>query len=104
MQDSVGNEENEYPVPDLNKTIINVTKEPSEIHIKTLKENILEDMTEKFIEKTLDVVNQNVQDAFKKFEDTKNKEHEKTQKQIKELREEFNKHKLKQRHYKKRER
>jgi hypothetical protein len=36
-QDSVGNEENGYPVPDLNKTMINVTKEPSDIHIKTLK-------------------------------------------------------------------
>jgi hypothetical protein len=29
IQDSVGNEENRYPVPDLNKTMINVTKEPS---------------------------------------------------------------------------
>jgi hypothetical protein len=38
------------------------------------------------------MVNQNVQDALKKFQDTKNKEHEKTQKQIKELREDFNKH------------
>jgi hypothetical protein len=27
---SVGNEENGYPVPDLNKTMINVTKEPSD--------------------------------------------------------------------------
>jgi hypothetical protein len=26
----VGNEENGYPVPDLNKTMINVTKEPSD--------------------------------------------------------------------------
>jgi hypothetical protein len=41
IQDSVGNEENEYPVPDLNKTMINITKEPSDIHIKTLKEEIL---------------------------------------------------------------
>jgi hypothetical protein len=28
-QDSVRNEENGYPVPDPNKTMINVTKEPS---------------------------------------------------------------------------
>jgi hypothetical protein len=27
IQDSVRNEENGYPIPDLNKTIINVTKE-----------------------------------------------------------------------------
>jgi hypothetical protein len=38
------------------------------------------------MEKILDVVNQNVQDAPKKFQDTKNKEYEKTQKQINELR------------------
>jgi hypothetical protein len=35
---SVGNEEKGYPVPDLNKTMIIVTKEPSDAHIKTLKE------------------------------------------------------------------
>jgi uncharacterized protein involved in exopolysaccharide biosynthesis len=44
------------------------------------------------MEKILDMVNQNVQDALKKFQDTKNKEHEKTQKQIRELRKDFNKH------------
>jgi hypothetical protein len=48
MQDTVGNEENVYPVPDLNKTMINVTKKPNDTHIKTLKEEILEDITEKF--------------------------------------------------------
>jgi hypothetical protein len=37
------------------------------------------------MEKILDKVNQNVQDALKKFQDTKNKEYEKTQKQINEL-------------------
>jgi uncharacterized protein involved in exopolysaccharide biosynthesis len=52
----------------------------------------LEEITEKLINKILDMVNQNVQDAFKKFQDTKNKEHEKTQKQINELREDLNKH------------
>jgi uncharacterized protein involved in exopolysaccharide biosynthesis len=44
------------------------------------------------MEKILDVVNQNVQDALKKFQDTKNKEYEKTQKQINELRGALNKH------------
>jgi hypothetical protein len=33
----------------------------------------------------LDMVNQNVQEALKKFQDTKNKEYDKTQKQINEL-------------------
>jgi hypothetical protein len=31
--------------------VINVTKDPSEKHIKTLKEENLEDITEKFMEK-----------------------------------------------------
>jgi hypothetical protein len=75
IQDSVGNEENEYPVPDPNKTMINVTREPSNTHKKKpLKEEILEEI----MEKILDTVNQKVQDALKKFQDTKNKEHEKT--------------------------
>jgi hypothetical protein len=39
-------------------------------------------ITEKFMEEILDVVNQNVQDALKKFQDTKNKDPEKTQTQI----------------------
>jgi esterase/lipase len=51
----------------------------------------LEEISEKFMEKILDIVNQNVHDALKKFQDTKNKEHEKIQKQINELREDFNK-------------
>jgi hypothetical protein len=42
---------------------------------KTFKEEILEEISEKFMGKTLDKVNQNVQDALKKFQDTKNKEH-----------------------------
>jgi hypothetical protein len=37
------------------------------------------------MEMILHAVNQNVQDALKKFQDTKNKDYEKTQKQIKEL-------------------
>jgi hypothetical protein len=45
---------------------------------KTLKEEILEEIAEKLLEKILDLTNWNVQDALKKFQDTKNKEHEKT--------------------------
>jgi hypothetical protein len=36
--------------------------------------------------------NQNVHDGLKKFQDTKNKEHEMIQKQMKELREDLNQH------------
>jgi hypothetical protein len=38
------------------------------------------------------MVKKNAQDALKKFQDTKNKEHEKTQKQIKKLSEHFSEH------------
>jgi molecular chaperone DnaK (HSP70) len=81
-----------YPVPDPNKTMINDTKEPSNAHKNTLKEEILQEITENFMEKILHMVNQNVQDALKKFQDTKNKEYEKTQKQINELRGAIKKH------------
>jgi chromosome segregation ATPase len=52
----------------------------------------MQEITEKLMEKILDMENQKAQDAFKKFQDTKTKEHEKTQKLINELREDFNKH------------
>jgi hypothetical protein len=86
IQDSGENEENGYLVPELNKTMINITKELSNAHKKILKEEIWEEISEKFMEEILDMVKQNLQDALKKFQDTKNKEHEITQKQIKELR------------------
>jgi hypothetical protein len=41
------------------------------------------------MEKILEVVNQNVQYALQKFQDTKNEEHEKKQKQINELNKDF---------------
>jgi uncharacterized protein Yka (UPF0111/DUF47 family) len=44
------------------------------------------------MEVLLDMVNQNVQEALKKFQDTKNKEYKKTQKQINELIGVLNKH------------
>jgi hypothetical protein len=60
--------------------MINATQEPGDTHKKkNLKEIILAEITEKFMEKILDMVNQNGQDALKKFQDSKNKEHEKTQ-------------------------
>jgi hypothetical protein len=49
------------------------------------------------MEKILHMVNQIVQDALKKFQDPKNKEQEKIQKQINELRGDFNTTKVKQR-------
>jgi hypothetical protein len=68
IQDSEGNEENGYPVIDLNKTKINDTKEPNDVNKSILKEEILQVITENFMEMLLDMVNQNVQEAFKKFQ------------------------------------
>jgi hypothetical protein len=45
----------------------NNTKELSNVHKNTLKEEI----TENFMEKILDIVKQNGQDGLKKFQDTK---------------------------------
>jgi acetolactate synthase small subunit len=67
-------------------------KEHNDAHNSTLKDEILQVVTEDFMEMLLDVVNQNVQEALKKFQVTKNKEYEKTQKQINELIGALNKH------------
>jgi hypothetical protein len=71
IQDSEGNEENGYPVPDSNKTKINNAKESNDAHKNTLKEELLQVITENFREMLLDMVNQNVQEALKKFQDNK---------------------------------
>jgi hypothetical protein len=82
VQDSEGKEENRYPDPDLNKTKINYAKEPNKAHKNTLKVEILQPITENFMEMLLDMVNQNIQEALKKLQVNKNKEYEKTQKQM----------------------
>jgi uncharacterized protein YdeI (BOF family) len=66
-QNSEGNEENGYLVPDSNKIKINNAKEPNNNHKNTLKDEILQVITANFIEMLLDMVNQNVQEALKKF-------------------------------------
>jgi uncharacterized spore protein YtfJ len=50
---------------------------PNETHKNNLKEDILPLLNENFIEKILDMVNQNVQATLKKFQDNKNREFEK---------------------------
>jgi predicted flavoprotein YhiN len=92
QEDLEGEKENEYPVPDPNRTMINVTNELSDSHKKNLQEEIMEEITEKLMEKLQDTINQKEQDALKKFQDTTNKKLEKTHKQLNEFREEFNKH------------
>jgi hypothetical protein len=49
IEDLLGNEENEYPVPDPNETMINVTTEFSDTHKKSLNEEIMGEITEKLM-------------------------------------------------------
>jgi hypothetical protein len=57
MEDLMRNEENEYPVPDPNRTMINITNDLSKAHKKSLKEEIMDEITEKLMEKLQDMVN-----------------------------------------------
>jgi hypothetical protein len=91
IQVSEGNEEKRYPVLDSNKTKTNDMKKPNNVYKNNVKEEILQVITENFMEMIPDVVNQNVQESLKKFQDTKNKEYE-TQKRKSELIATLNKH------------
>jgi gas vesicle protein len=90
VQKTEGNEENSDP--DSIKTKINSSKEPNEDHKNNLKEEILQVINENFIEMILDMVNQDVQETLKKFQDNKNREFEKAQEDIKETIEALYKH------------
>jgi hypothetical protein len=83
LQDLERNKENRYSDPDSNKTKINYTKEPNESHKNTLKEDILQVINENFIQMLLDIVNQNVQEALKKFQEDKNNLRKHKNKQMK---------------------
>jgi hypothetical protein len=71
VHDSEGNEENRYPVPDFNKTKIYYPEEPNKAHKNTLKKELLQEITENFMEMLLERVNQNVQEVLNKFKTTK---------------------------------
>jgi hypothetical protein len=86
VQEPDGNEENRCPDPNSNKTKINYAKKPSEAPKNTLKKETLQVINENFIVMILDMVKQNLHETLKKFQDNKNKEYEKAQKQIKETR------------------
>jgi hypothetical protein len=57
-----------------------------------LKEEILQVIKENFIQMVLDMINQNVQETLKKFQDNRNREFEKSQEQIRETIEALYKH------------
>jgi molecular chaperone DnaK (HSP70) len=96
---SEGNEENGYPVPDSYKDRLQnkdklqqgIPRNPQE-HCERRNPVVV---TENLMDMLLDTVNQNVKEALKKFQDTKNKKYEKTQKQINELIGTLNKHQSK---------
>jgi hypothetical protein len=92
LQEPEGNEENRYSHPYSNKRKINYAKEPNEAHKNNLKEDILQVLNENFIEKMQDMVNQNVQETLKKFQDNKNGEFEKAKEEIRETIEALYKH------------
>jgi hypothetical protein len=75
----VRNEENGYPVPDPNKTMMNIINDPSDTHKKSQKKEIMEEVTEKLTGKILDMVIQKAQDAFKKQQIKKLKRHRNNQ-------------------------
>jgi hypothetical protein len=77
------------------KQRLNYAKNPNKAHKNILKEEILQVITENFREKLLDMVNQNIQEALRKFQEDKNKEYEKTQKEINEIIGALNKNKMK---------
>jgi molecular chaperone DnaK (HSP70) len=87
-----GNEENKYLDPDSNKMKINYAKEPNEVHKNNLIEEMLQVINEYFIEMIMVMVNQNVQETLKKFQDNKNREFEKAKEEIKETIEALYKH------------
>jgi hypothetical protein len=58
---------------------INYAKDPNEAYKNIQKEEFLQVINENFIEMRLDMVNQNVQETLKKFQDNKNTELEKEQ-------------------------
>jgi uncharacterized phage infection (PIP) family protein YhgE len=92
VQEPEGNEKNRSPDPDSNETKINYDKEPNKAHKNILKEDILQVINENFIRMMLDIVNQNVQETLKKFQDNKNREFKRAQEQIKKTIEALYKH------------
>jgi hypothetical protein len=63
----------------------------------------MQEINENFIEMILDMVNQNVQETLKKFQDNKNREFEKAQGQVKETIEPLYKHQSETKNTKNRE-
>jgi hypothetical protein len=73
MEGLVGNEENEYTVPDPNRTMINMNNELNDVHKKFLKEKIMKELIEILKEKVQEMDEQDKQDELKKYHYMTNK-------------------------------
>jgi hypothetical protein len=69
----VGNEDNECPVSEPNRTMINIANELKYVHKKILKEEIMDEITKIVMEKLQERVKQSVQNEFKQYQDITNK-------------------------------
>jgi predicted nuclease with TOPRIM domain len=87
----VGNKENDYSIPDSNRMMINMANEFNNIHKEFLKQDIKNELIEILMEKLQEMVKQNIQNQLKECQDITNRKLEKTQKQLNELTEDFNK-------------
>jgi hypothetical protein len=83
IEDLVQNEENEYPVPDPNRTMINIPMSSVTPTKKSLTEETVDKINEKLREKLQNTINQKVQGALKKYQDPTDKKLENTKKQLK---------------------
>jgi hypothetical protein len=70
--------------------MIPLTSELSDVHKNYLKEEIMEQIIEKLMEKLHVMVKEKVQSELKKYQYTTNNKFVKIQKQLNELREDFN--------------
>jgi hypothetical protein len=68
-----------------------MTSELNGFHKKCLKQEIISELTEIPLEKLQELVKQNVQEELKQYQHSTNKNLEKTQIQLNELREDINK-------------
>jgi predicted transcriptional regulator len=65
IEDLVGNEENEHPVPDAKRIMINMTTELHDVHKEFLKKEIMNEFIEVLMEKLQENVKENIKSNSK---------------------------------------
>jgi hypothetical protein len=79
MENLVRNEENENPVPDPNRLMINVTNEHNDAHKELLKVEIENEVIEILMEKLQVKVKENIENQLRDYQDNTNKNCEDTE-------------------------